>query len=90
LEERLGQLEGLVSELVAEKGEQAHAQDQNRSEDTSKRNSSKKVVKADEVEKLMNEGWEPMITLPDGRVVMKLIRSTGLPFQSNEPNERAF
>ena len=36
LEERLEQLEGLVSELVAEKGEQVHAHRQTRSEDTSK------------------------------------------------------
>jgi hypothetical protein len=71
LEERLGQLEGLVSELVAEKGEQVLSQDQNHSEGTSKRNSSKKVVRADEIEKLMNEGWEPLMSLPDGRIVMR-------------------
>jgi len=28
-------------------------------------------VKVEEVEKLMNEGWEPIMTLPDGRVVIK-------------------
>ena len=71
LEKRLGQLEGLVSQLVAEKGEQVLSQDQNHSEGTSKRNSSKKVVKADEIERFMNDGWEPMMTLPDGRLVMK-------------------
>jgi len=42
-----------------------------RSEGTSKRNSSKKVVKAEEVEKFINDGWEPVMTLPDGRVVIK-------------------
>jgi hypothetical protein len=71
LEERLGQLEGLVSELVAEKGEQVLSQDRNHSEDTSRRHSSKRVVKTDEIEKFMSEGWEPMMTLPDGRAVMR-------------------
>jgi hypothetical protein len=73
LEERLGQLEDLVSRLVAEKGEQVLSQDHNHIVDTSKRNSSRKVVKTDEIEKFMSEGWEPMMTLPDGRVVMKSI-----------------
>jgi len=73
LKERLGQLEGLVSQLVAEKGEQAHAQDQNRSEGTSKKNSSKKVVKSQEVDQLLADGWEPVMTLPDGRIVMKAV-----------------
>jgi hypothetical protein len=71
LEERLGQLEGLVSQLVTEKGEQVLSQDQNHNEGTSKRNSSKKVVKADEIERFMNDGWEPFMTLPDGRIVMR-------------------
>lgn len=71
LEERLAQLEDLVSQLVAEKGGQVLSQGQSRNEGTSNRNSSKKVVKADEIEKFMNEGWEPMMTLPDGRVIMK-------------------
>ena len=70
LEERLAQLEGLVSELVAEKGEQAHAQGHTRSEDTSKRNPSKKIVRAEQVDELLADGWEPTMTLPDGRVVM--------------------
>ena len=71
LEERLGQLEGLVSELVAEKGGQVLSQDQNHSEDTSRRHSSKKVVKSQEVDQLLADGWEPVMTLPDGRVVMR-------------------
>jgi len=71
LEERLGQLEDLVSQLVAEKGGQVLSQGQSRSEGTSNRNSSKKVVKADEIEKFIEAGWEPMMTLPDGRIVMK-------------------
>ena len=73
LEERLGQLEGLVSQLVTEKGEQVLSQDQNHNEGTSKRNSSKKIVKTEDVDGLLAEGWEPMMTLPDGRVVMKAI-----------------
>ena len=71
LEERLGQLEDLVSQLVTEKGQQVLSQGQNRNEDTSKNDSSRKVVKAEEIEKFMENGWEPMMTLPDGRVVMK-------------------
>ena len=73
LEERLGQLEDLVSRLVALKGEQVLSQDHNRSEGTSKRNSSKKVVRADEIEKFISEGWEPIMSLPDGKVIMKVI-----------------
>ncbi len=71
LEERLAQLEGLVSQLVAEKGEQAHAQSRSRSEDTSKRNPSRKIVRAEQVDELLTNGWEPTMTLPDGRVVMQ-------------------
>ncbi len=73
LEERLGQLEDLVSRLVALKGEQVLSQDHNRSEGTSKRNSSKKVVRADEIEKFISEGWEPIMSLPDGKIIMKAI-----------------
>jgi hypothetical protein len=73
LEERLGQLEDLVSQLVGEKGEQVLSLDQNHNEDTSNKNSSKKVVKVEEIDRLMKEGWEPTMTLPDGRVVMKSI-----------------
>jgi len=73
LEERLGQLEDLVSQLVGEKGEQVLSLDQNHNENTSNKNSSKKVVKIEEIDRLMEEGWEPMMTLPDGRVVMKAL-----------------
>jgi len=71
LETRLGQLEDLVSQLVTEKGEQVLSQGQNRNEDTSKKDSSRKVVRADEIEKFIDERWEPMMTLPDRRVIMK-------------------
>jgi hypothetical protein len=71
LEERLTQLEGLVSQLTSEKGGQARTLGRSRSGGTSKRNSSKKVVRSQEVDTLLAEGWEPMMTLPDGRVVMK-------------------
>jgi hypothetical protein len=73
MEYRLAQLEGLVSELVAEKGEQAHALDRSHSEDTSKRNSSKRIVKSEQVDQLLADGWEPTMTLPDGRVVMQAV-----------------
>lgn len=71
LEERLKQLEDLVSRLVAEKGQQVLSQGQSRNEGTSNSNPSKKVVKAEEVEKYIEQGWEPMMALPDGRIVMK-------------------
>jgi len=71
LEGRLKQLEDLVSQLVTEKGGQVLAQGQNRNEGTSNNHASRKVVKAEEIEKFMAEGWEPMMTLPDGRIVMK-------------------
>jgi hypothetical protein len=71
LEGRLAQLEGLVSQLVGEKGEQVLSQGRSRSKGTSKGNSSSKVVKSDEVDGLLEDGWEPMMTLPDGRVIMK-------------------
>lgn len=32
-----------------------------------------KVVKAEEVEALIAGGWEPTLTLPDGRVVIKAV-----------------
>ena len=71
LEERLKQLEGLVSQLVADKGQQVLAQDQNRREDTSSSHAPKKVVKTAEIERYIEEGWEPVMTLADGRVIMK-------------------
>lgn len=57
-------------QLVSEKGEQVHAQGRSRSEDTSKRNSSKRIVRSEQVDELLADGWEPTMTLPDGRVVM--------------------
>jgi len=64
LEERLGQLEDLLSQLVTEKGEQVLSQGHSRSGGTSKRGSSKKVVKSEEIEKFMSKGWKPVMTLP--------------------------
>jgi integrase len=71
LEGRLYQLEELVSRLTTSIGQQALAQNQNRSESTSSFSSLKKVVKAEEIESYIEKGWEPMLTLTDGRVVMK-------------------
>jgi len=73
LEERLGQLEDLVSRLVALKGEQVLSQDHSRNVGTSTSKSSKKVVKADEIEKFIREGWEPIMSLPNGKVIMKMM-----------------
>ncbi|MEM3502540.1 MAG: site-specific integrase, partial [Candidatus Bathyarchaeia archaeon] len=73
LEEKLRRLEDLVSQLITEKGGQALSQGHSHIEGTSNRNISRKVVKAEEVERFMDEGWEPIMTLPDGRVVMKFL-----------------
>jgi hypothetical protein len=64
-------VEGLVSQPVGEKGEQVLSQGRSLSKGTSKGNSSRKVVKTEEVEGLLEDGWEPMMTLPDGRVIMR-------------------
>ena len=71
LEERLGRLEELVSRTVSREGQTSVAPGRDRSEGTSKGGASVKVVKAEEVESLITEGWEPTLTLPDGRVVRK-------------------
>lgn len=52
----------------------AHAMDQNHNGNTSNKNFSKKVVKAEEIDKILLEGCEPMMTLPYGGVVMKALR----------------
>ena len=71
LEGRLQQLEHLVSRLTTSIGQQALAPNQNRSEGTSNGNASKRVVKAEEIDGYLEKGWEPVLTLPDGQVVMK-------------------
>jgi hypothetical protein len=70
LEDRLKQLEDLVSRLAAEKGQQVLAQGQSRTGDTSN-NTPKKIIKAEEIDKFVTEGWEPVMTLPDGRILVK-------------------
>jgi hypothetical protein len=71
LEEHLAQLEGLVSQLVAEKGEQAHAQDRSHSEGISKRNPSKG---ADE---LLADAWKPTI-MSSNRLASSPVRSKSM------------
>jgi len=71
LEGRLRQLEDLVSRLTTSIGQQALAQSQSHSADTSRGSPSRKVVKAEEIDAYIERGWEPILTLPDGRVVMK-------------------
>jgi len=71
LEGRLQQLEGLVSRLTTNIGQQALAQGQSRSAGTSSGSSPRKIVKAEEIESYIEKGWEPVLTLPDGRVVIK-------------------
>ena len=72
LEERLKQLEDSLSALIAEKGQINPSPDHSHTDGTSRNNTPKKVVKSEEIEKMMAEGWEPMMTIPDGRVVMKM------------------
>jgi integrase len=71
LEGRLQQLEDLVSRLTTNIGQQALSQSQSHSTGTSNGSASRKVVKADEIDSYIEKGWEPVLTLPDGRVVMK-------------------
>ncbi|MBI2185452.1 MAG: site-specific integrase [Thaumarchaeota archaeon] len=70
LEGRLRQVEDLLSKLIAEKGQPNPSPDHNRNGDTSNGN-TKKVVTANEAEELINQGWEPMMTLPNGKVVLR-------------------
>jgi integrase len=74
LEERIKSLESSLSRLTSELSLQVSAQHQSRNGDTSNgNNSQKKIVKANEIERYINEGWEPMMTLPDGRIIMKAV-----------------
>jgi site-specific recombinase XerD len=71
LEDRIQSLESSLTRLTSELSRQVSAQHQSHSESTSSGSSLKKVVKAEEIESYIEKGWEPMLTLPDGRVVMK-------------------
>ena len=71
LEDRIQSLESSLTRLTSELSQQVAAQHQNHSEGTSSGSSLKKVVKAEEIESYIEKGWEPMLTLPDGRIVMK-------------------
>ena len=72
LEERLGAARrSRISASNRERRTSSCSGSQPQREALQKEISSKKIVKADEIEKLMNEGWEPMMSLPDGRMVMK-------------------
>jgi hypothetical protein len=51
--------------------QQALAQSQSHSADSSHGSSSRKPVKAEEIEAYIEKGREPILTLSDGRVVMK-------------------
>jgi hypothetical protein len=70
-DQRIGQLEELVSKLIAERGQTNPSHDQNHNKNTSNGTTPKKIVKTKEIEHLINLGWEPMFNLPDGRTVMK-------------------
>lgn len=71
LEERLARLEDLVSREVSAKGQQAPSPGQNHNNDTSRNKPPGKVVKASEIERFITEGWEPLMALGDGRIVIK-------------------
>ena len=70
-DQRIGQLEELVSRLIAERGQTNPSHGQNHTVDTLNGNTSKKIVKAEEIDQLIILGWEPTFNLPDGRIVMK-------------------
>ncbi len=71
LESRLLQVEDLLSKLIAEKGQLNPSPDHNRNSDISNGN-TKKVVTASEAEELINQGWDPVMTLPNGKVVLSI------------------
>jgi hypothetical protein len=70
-DDRIAHLEELVARMTARTGQQAAALDRSRSGGTLRGGASVKVVRAEEVEDLITQGWEPTLTLQDGRVVMK-------------------
>jgi integrase len=70
LEDRLKSLESSLARLTSELGRQVSSRSQGRSAGTSREGPPKKVVRVEEVDGYMEKGWEPVLTLPDGRVVM--------------------
>lgn len=73
LEERLRQVEDLLSKIIAQRGRSSPSPDQNHSKDTSNNKTPKKVVNSDEIDRFIELGWEPVFSLADGRVVMKVM-----------------
>jgi hypothetical protein len=72
LEGRLQQLEDLVSRLTTQVGQQALAPSQSRTGSTSAgTHPMRRVVEATEVEQLLQDGWEPTMTLPNGKVLVQ-------------------
>ncbi|MDG6920952.1 MAG: hypothetical protein JRN59_05425 [Nitrososphaerota archaeon] len=70
LEDRIKSLESSLARLTSELGRQVSSRSQGRNGGTSSGDPPKKVVKVEEVDGYMEKGWEPVLTLPDGRVVM--------------------
>ena len=70
LEDRIGSLESSLARLTSELGRQVSSRSRDRSGSTSSGGPPKKVVRVEEVDRYMEDGWEPVLTLPDGRVVM--------------------
>lgn len=71
---RVKQLEDRVSQLIAERGRQDPSPDHNRSEgseSTSSNTTQRVVVTEEEAEKLITQGWEPVMTFRNGKVVLK-------------------
>ncbi len=72
LEDRIQSLESALTRLTSELGRQVSGQHQLRTSDSEPKSStSKKAVKAEEIDEYIERGWEPVMTLPDGRIIVQ-------------------
>lgn len=71
LEGRLGQLEDLVSKLIAEKGQSNPSPDRSHTSGTSSIH-TKRVVSTEELPQFLDAGWDPVMSLPSGKIIIQL------------------
>lgn len=75
---RIQVLESQIQGLRTSLGVDQPSQDQLRSENTepSSHHSPKKVVDPKEVEQMISDGWDPVMNLPNGKVVMRMLKAS--------------
>jgi len=71
LEGRLGQLEDLVSKLIAEKGQTNPSPGHSHNSGTSSSH-TKRVVSTEDLTQFLDAGWDPIMNLPDGKIIIQL------------------